>query len=86
MSFPQRIKDSREAKELSQTELGRQLGVTRNAISLWEKGKSEPKASTLRKAAVILGVNYDGFVHFRHQPLLVVFRTQINEETQGVTP
>jgi transcriptional regulator with XRE-family HTH domain len=59
MSFPQRIKDSREAKELSQTELGRQLGVTRNAISLWEKGKSEPKASTLRKAAVILGVNYD---------------------------
>lgn len=59
MNFPQRIKSARTGKRLSQPQLAKQLGVTRNAVSMWERGDAEPKSATLRKAAVILDVSYE---------------------------
>lgn len=38
----QRIRDSRQAAKLTQTQLGRLLGVTKGAVSTWETGRNVP--------------------------------------------
>src|ERR1051325_2590500 len=51
--IPARIREGREAKELSMADLGELVGVTRQAISFYESGEREPEAETLMK---IIGV------------------------------
>ena len=46
-----RIKEIRQEKNLSQTDIAKALGVTRQAISLYEKGDREPKLETWQKLA-----------------------------------
>lgn len=52
-----RIKEIRQEKNLSQTDIAKALGVTRQAISLYEKGDREPKLETWRKLADFFGVS-----------------------------
>lgn len=59
MTLAQRFEKARKARKLSQSELARLLGVTRNAVSMWEREESNPKSATLQKAAVILQVGFD---------------------------
>jgi transcriptional regulator with XRE-family HTH domain len=59
MTLGQRFLRAREAKAISQSELARLLGVTRNAVSMWERDESQPKSKTMQKAAVILSVGFD---------------------------
>lgn len=58
-SIGERIRKAREAKDLSQTDLARRLKLTRNAVSLWENDKSEPRPETMRLVAAILGKDHD---------------------------
>ena len=51
--IPMRLREAREAKELSMADLGEMVGVTRQAISLYESGEREPEPETLMK---IMGV------------------------------
>ena len=51
-----RIKEIRQEKNLSQTDIAKALGVTRQAISLYEKGDREPKLETWQKLADFFGV------------------------------
>jgi Zn-dependent peptidase ImmA (M78 family)/DNA-binding XRE family transcriptional regulator len=51
--IPARIREGREAKELSMADLGELVGVTRQAISFYESGEREPEPETLMK---IIGV------------------------------
>lgn len=46
-----RLKELRHEKNLSQTDIAKALGVTRQAISLYEKGDREPKLETWQKLA-----------------------------------
>lgn len=46
-----RLKELRHEKNLSQTDIAKALGVTRQAISLYEKGDREPKIDTWQKLA-----------------------------------
>lgn len=48
------IKRKREEKELSQTQIAKEIGVTQGAIALWESGKAMPKADKLPKLAKVL--------------------------------
>ena len=59
MSLGKRIRTARKAKDLSQSKLGKLLGLTRNAVSQWEGDISEPRPETLRKLPVILDVGMD---------------------------
>lgn len=59
MTLGQRFLLAREAKRLTQSELARRLGVTRNAVSMWERDESHPKSETMQKAAIILDVGFD---------------------------
>lgn len=51
-----RIKECRKKAGISQQQLATELGMTRQAISLYEQGKREPKLNVVRKMADILNV------------------------------
>ena len=54
-----RFKEIRQEKNLSQTDIAKALGVTRQAISLYEKGDREPKLETWQKLADFFNVPVD---------------------------
>lgn len=41
----------------TQTKLSKQLNVSQNTVSCWEKGKAYPRRNTLRKLSELFGVN-----------------------------
>lgn len=51
-----RIVELREAKNLSQKDLGLLAGVTAPAITMWETGKRFPRGKNLKNLAKALGV------------------------------
>ena len=57
--FPQRLKELRLKKNLSQTDLGGMVGVHYTHIGRYERGLSIPKTETLRGLAEALGVTTD---------------------------
>lgn len=54
-----RLKEIRQEKNLSQTDIAKALGVTRQAISLYEKGDRELKLETWQKLADFFNVPVD---------------------------
>lgn len=57
MTFGETVKSLRESKNLTQKQLGEQIGISRPTINLWERGKIKPKKpETVEKLAVALGV------------------------------
>lgn len=54
MSLGENMKKRREALKLSQEYVAVQLGVSRQAVSKWETGQSEPTASNLIRLAEVL--------------------------------
>ncbi|WP_237772722.1 XRE family transcriptional regulator [Pseudomonas putida] len=54
-SIGERIAQKREQAGLNQSELGRRLGLTAQAVQKWESGKSTPRNSKLHDIASILG-------------------------------
>ena len=57
MGIGNRIKEARENKGLTQTELGHLIGVTGSAITNYEKEVSHPKEAILYKLLDILEVD-----------------------------
>lgn len=55
--FPQRLKELRLKKGLTQTELGKKLGISQKSYSHWESGKTEPSLENLIKLADLLEVS-----------------------------
>ena len=56
---PERIKSSREAKNMSQAELANQLEISSAAICQYEGGTKNPSIKTLQKLSEILEVSTD---------------------------
>jgi transcriptional regulator with XRE-family HTH domain len=54
-----RIRMHRARLRLSQTDLGKQVGLSTNGVSLIEQGKVDPRASLIRAIADALGVSTD---------------------------
>nr|WP_278846643.1 helix-turn-helix transcriptional regulator [Limosilactobacillus mucosae] len=52
-----RIRDLREKKGLSQSALGKQIGVSQQSINNYENGRREPKLKTCQKLADYFGVS-----------------------------
>lgn len=59
MLLPQRLKELRNSKGLSQSALADILGRTQQAIGKWEVGKAEPDVPTLLKLATYFNVTID---------------------------
>lgn len=54
-----RIYELRKDKNISQSTLAKEIGVTQKAIDFWEKGINEPKASYVMRLAKFFGVSTD---------------------------
>ena len=57
MTIGQRIAQKRKEENLSQEALGEQLGVSRQAVSKWENGTSDPTTGNLLALAKLYGVS-----------------------------
>lgn len=57
--FPQRLKEIRIKRGLTQTELGEKVGVKQSTFTNWEKGKREPNFEIVIKLADLLEVSVD---------------------------
>lgn len=57
------IRYFREESGMSQEELAEKLNVTRQAVSSWELGKTEPDIETLHRIADALGVTIEEIVY-----------------------
>ncbi len=57
--FAERLKELRESKNLTQSELASVINVTQGAIGFWERGKREPDYKTLCKLARFFNVSVE---------------------------
>ena len=55
----EKIKSLRLEKDLTQTELAQELGVSKGIISIWENNINEPKATYIQRIALFFGVSAD---------------------------
>lgn len=55
----QRIARARQHADMTQTSLGRAVGITRSGVSQWEGGQTEPTPENLRIIAMQTGANYE---------------------------
>lgn len=54
-----RLKELRESRRITQSQLGEHIGAKKSAISLWESGKRQPDQETLVHIASFFGVTVD---------------------------
>lgn len=59
MNLSEKIKIVRKARGYSQEELGDKVGVSRQTVSDWEKGKFEPTLESIRCLAQVLEVSFN---------------------------
>lgn len=57
-----RIKDLRVSNNLTQKEFSDLVGVKRTTVTMWEKGKSNPGATTLKKISRIFNCSIDDLI------------------------
>lgn len=57
--FPEKLRETRKAKEMNQTELAEAIGVTQRSLTNYERGCAVPRKKILRKMAEVLGVTVE---------------------------
>lgn len=83
--FPERLRQLRVLRKLSQEDLGERTGLTYNHIGRYERGESRPSAEKLKALADALGVSTDYLIagdtengaraNLEDQDLLAMFKT-----------
>ncbi len=53
--IPAKLTDARKAARINQTELSERIGVTRQAVSAYERGEKTPEAETFARVCEVLG-------------------------------
>ena len=59
---PKLIRAARLERGLSQSRAGREVGVEKETIANWERGRSEPRLGQALRLAEVYGVNVEHFV------------------------
>lgn len=62
------IKDLRKKKNMTQDELAEKLNVTRQAVSNWENGKTQPDVETLTRLAEAFDVSVERLIYGKEKP------------------
>ena len=76
--MPNRIKEIREAKGVSQDQLGERLGMTGMSVSRWERGVTRLKYEDIPRIAEALGV--DPYEIVGNSPLLTAEEEALIDE------
>lgn len=77
------IKRIREEKGISQEELAEHLNVSRQAVSNWERGKTEPDIETLQKIATFFNVNIEVLIYGKEKESVMTYN--VSETSKTVT-
>ena len=78
-----RLKEIRESKGMTQTQLGEVIGAKKSAVSLWESGKRQIDNNTLKSLADFFGVSVD-YILGRDQEEPAQDDVEIRVLTRGV--
>ena len=73
-----KIKFLRESKELTQTELAKQLGLTRSGVNAWEMGISTPSTQYIVQLSQFFNVSSDFLLGIENTSTIDV--SGLNEE------
>lgn len=68
MSLGNRIASMRGFRQMSQSVLGGLIGVSKQAICNWEKGRSSPDAGDIRNLCIVLGCTADYLLGLADDP------------------
>ena len=81
------IKKYRKANNLSQEELAEKINVTRQSISLWETGKTQPSIDILVNLASVLGITTDELLKSSDDtPVTIIEDIPTTETAEGSKP
>lgn len=75
------IKKHREQKGMTQEELAEQLNVTRQTVSSWETGRTEPDIETLHRIGSCLNVTVEELIYSKRLLSGTVEVTRTTEKT-----
>lgn len=81
----QRLRELREARNISMRALAARSGLSANALSMIERGRASPSVSTLYKLADALGVSITAFFNSGIEKKQVIF-LKANERTHVAFP
>jgi transcriptional regulator with XRE-family HTH domain len=81
VNIGERLRDLREARNISMRALATRSGLSANALSMIERGRASPSVSTLYKLAEALGVSITSFFSSDTNKKQVVF-LQADERTR----
>src|SRR5919108_5227631 len=73
VNIGERLRELREARNISMRALATRSGLSANALSMIERGKASPSVSTLYKLADALGISITSFFGSESQRKQVVF-------------
>jgi len=59
MSFSLKLRGLREERQMSQSELGKAIGVNKSYVSAWETGKGKPSFDNLLALSKFFGISLD---------------------------
>lgn len=79
------IKKYRALKNMSQEDLAEQLNVTRQAVSNWETGKTQPDIETLHNISMILDVSIEELIYGTERKSVVIKERTGNAAKGGLT-
>ncbi len=74
------IKKYREGKKLTQDEIAEKLSVTRQAVSNWENGKTEPDIETLHKLAEAFEVSIEELIYGERRKNFYIIHKHVSKE------
>ncbi len=78
------IKKYREEKKLTQDDLAEKLSVTRQAVSNWECGKTEPDIETLHKISEALEISVEELIYGERRKIEIVHNHNVTKTvTEG---
>lgn len=74
------IASFRSQRKITQSELADRLCVTRQAVSNWENGKTEPDIETLHKIAEILEISIEELIYGSKRETTIVHNHYTTEQ------
>jgi len=76
MTLGDRIRQAREQADISQAELARRIGISKNAMNTIEGGQSDPRVSRIVAIARVLGLSTDTLLDIQEKPPATRQRTR----------